>query len=80
MKEIIQSDPLFSFSFAEARGNACEEEEKRAALLWPLHLALRTKERGLYHRVERQLLTYYLWYFANVASYLLKKEVEKIRL
>jgi len=28
----------------------------------------------------RQLITYYLWYFADVASYLLKKEVEKIRL
>ena len=24
--------------------------------------------------------TYYLWYFADVAAYLLKKEVEKIRL
>ena len=28
----------------------------------------------------RQLITYYLWYFADVATYLLKKEVEKIRL
>jgi len=28
----------------------------------------------------RQLITYYLWYFADVALYLLKKEVEKIRL
>jgi len=26
----------------------------------------------------RQLITYYLWYFADVAPYLLKKEVEKI--
>jgi len=26
----------------------------------------------------RQLITYYLWYFADVAVYLLKKEVEKI--
>ena len=28
----------------------------------------------------RQLITYYLWYFADMAPYLLKKEVEKIRL
>ena len=28
----------------------------------------------------RHLITYYLWYFADVAAYLLKKEVEKIRL
>jgi len=28
----------------------------------------------------RQLITYYLWYFADVAAYLLKKEVEKTRL
>jgi len=28
----------------------------------------------------RHLTTYYLWYFADVAAYLLKKEVEKIRL
>jgi len=28
----------------------------------------------------RQLITCYLWYFADVAVYLLKKEVEKIRL
>jgi len=28
----------------------------------------------------RQLIKYYLWYFAEVATYLLKKEVEKIRL
>ena len=28
----------------------------------------------------RHLITYYLWYFADVATYLLKKEVEKIRL
>jgi len=28
----------------------------------------------------RQLITYYLYYFADVAPYLLKKEVEKIRL
>jgi len=28
----------------------------------------------------RQLITYDLWYFADVAVYLLKKEVEKIRL
>ena len=25
----------------------------------------------------RQLITYYLWYFGDVAAYLLKKEVEK---
>jgi len=25
----------------------------------------------------RQLTTYYLWYFADVAAYLLKKEIEK---
>ena len=28
----------------------------------------------------RQLIIHYLWYFADVAAYLLKKEVEKIRL
>jgi len=28
----------------------------------------------------RHLITYYLWYFADVAAYLLKKEVEKISL
>jgi len=28
----------------------------------------------------RQLIAYYLWYFADVAAYLLKKEVEKIKL
>jgi len=28
----------------------------------------------------RHLITYYLWYFADVAAYLLKKEVKKIRL
>jgi len=28
----------------------------------------------------KQLITYYLWYFADVAAYLLKKDVEKIRL
>jgi len=28
----------------------------------------------------RHLITYYLWYFADVAAYLLKKKVEKIRL
>jgi len=28
----------------------------------------------------RQLITYYLWYFTDVAAYLLKKDVEKTRL
>jgi len=28
----------------------------------------------------KHLITYYLWYFIDVAAYLLKKEVEKIRL
>jgi len=29
---------------------------------------------------SRQLITHYLWYFADVAAYLLKKDIEKIRL
>ena len=40
---------------------------------WPANI------RALTMR-PRQLITYYLWYFADVAAYLLKKEVEKIRL
>jgi len=28
----------------------------------------------------RQLITYYLWYFADVTAYLLNKDIEKIRL
>jgi len=28
----------------------------------------------------RQLIIYYLWYFIDATTYLLKKEVEKIRL
>ena len=30
--------------------------------------------------IESKTITYYLLYFADVAAYLLKKEVEKIRL
>ena len=31
----------------------------------------------LYHIVQKQLITYYLWYFADVAAYLLKKVAKK---
>ena len=30
--------------------------------------------------IESKTINYILWYFADVISYLLKKEVEKIRL
>jgi len=29
---------------------------------------------------SKTIITYYLWYFTDVAAYLLKKEVEKTRL
>ena len=38
------------------------------------------KTRKTLSQSPRQLITYYLWYFADVAAYLLKKEVEKTRL
>jgi len=42
---------------------------------WDKALKCKTLSHSL-----RQLTTYYLCYFADVAAYLLKKEVEKIRL
>jgi len=53
-------------------------------LAWPqlfhLGLFLRHSRCKTLSQSPRHLITYYLWYFADVAAYLLKKEIEKIRL
>jgi len=45
-----------------------------------LQIARRSVGDSGHSQNPRQLTTYYLWYFADVAAYLLKKEVEKIKL
>jgi len=46
----------------------------------PLRLALGHSQCKTLSQSLRHLITYYLWYFADVTTYLLKKKVEKIRL
>jgi len=47
---------------------------------WFISARIRALTMQTLFQSQRQLITYYLWYFADVAAYLLKKEIEKIRL
>jgi len=46
----------------------------------PLQINLGHSQCKTLSQSSKQLITYYLLYFADVAAYFLKKEIEKIRL
>ena len=59
----------------QAQPHACAPTGHQGLNLRPAalgHSQCKTLSQSL-----RQLTTYYLWYFADVAAYLLKKEVKK---
>jgi len=53
------------------------ELERKYKMLRVAKMRLRHSQCKTLSQSPKQLITYYLWYFADVAVYLWKKEVEK---